>query len=166
MSRTVVLLDLLIRLEDRAVGTWGENPDVPHGHTIVISTPPILLYPLRLPHRYYYTPPILIYHSPAAVLHPARIVKGKDAWTIFQIRRSLPATVQTLLWSQRHHQTSTPDVDYIHSDGSHLAVVGHRHASECLSELYSGAKGIHFSSGASLVRSFSQCSCGILCLLS
>ena len=117
---------MLIRQEDRAVGTWGENPDVSHGHTIAISIPPTLSYAPILPHRYYYTPPIL-YHSPAAVRHPARIAEGKDALTIF----ALPATVHTLLWTQRHHQTSTPDVDYIHSDGSqYMATDEYRHEVE------------------------------------
>ena len=31
LSGYLVLPDLLTRPEDRAVGTWGENPDVPHG---------------------------------------------------------------------------------------------------------------------------------------
>ena len=30
-SGYLVLPDLLTRPEDRAVGNWGENPDVPHG---------------------------------------------------------------------------------------------------------------------------------------
>ena len=102
LSGYLVLPDLLTRPEDRAVGTWGENPDVPHGHTIDISYAPIL------PQRYYYTPPIL-YHSPAAVLHPARIAQEKDAWRIFP----LPATAHTLLWTQRHHQRHTYTTDTI-----------------------------------------------------
>ena len=31
LSGYLVLPDLLTRPEDCAVGTWGENPDVPHG---------------------------------------------------------------------------------------------------------------------------------------
>ena len=31
ISGYLVLPDLLTRPEDRAVGNWGENPDVPHG---------------------------------------------------------------------------------------------------------------------------------------
>ena len=33
ISGYLVLPDLLTRPEDRAVGNWGENPDVPHGGT-------------------------------------------------------------------------------------------------------------------------------------
>ena len=40
-----------------------------------------------------------IIHSPAAVRHPARIAEGSDALTIF----ALPATIHTLLWTQRYH---------------------------------------------------------------
>ena len=58
---------------------------------------------------------------------PQYIYQYITALTIF----ALPATVHTLLWTQRHHQTSTPDVDYIHSDGSqYMATDEYRHEVE------------------------------------
>ena len=53
--------------------------------------------------------------------------------TIDDIAGSSP--LNTFLLSQWHHQTSTLGVDDIHSDGSHLAVVGHRRDSEWFAEL-------------------------------